>query len=137
MLTASEEVYIWEDLLQGVRKLLVKVDSGRTDVKERWDDATPEFNQMEDMLDAVRGMIECRIRELDPTRNDQADRAQVQWQARKALSHGVNFKAFSVLPYDETDAALRYLEEHGLVSMDYEMTLGGDSSSSARAHGRD
>lgn len=127
MLTASEEVYIWEDLLQCVRKLLGKVDSGRTDVKERWDDATPEFNQMEDMLDDVRAMIERRIRELDPTRYDQADRAQVQWQARKALSHGVNFKAMRVVPYDETDAALRYLEEHGLVSMDYEMTLVGIS----------
>ena len=73
------------------------------------------------MSDAY-GHIETRLRELVPTRDEPTDRAQAQWQAKKALSHGVNFQAMRGLPYDETDAALRYIEEHGLVSMNYEAT---------------
>ena len=122
MLAPEEERYIWEDLLHSVSNLLGDVDSGRSQVRNRWDDPTPAFDQLEHLLSDAYGQIESRIRELDPRRDDQADRAQAQWQAREALAHGVNFQAFRGLPYDETDVALRYIEEHGLVSMDYDAT---------------
>ena len=122
MLAPSEEVYIWEDLLHSVSNLLGDVDSGRSQVRERWDDPTPAFTQLEHILSDAYGHIKTRLKELAPKQDEETERAQAQWQARKALAHGVNFQAFKGLPYDETDAALRYIEEHGLVSMNYEAT---------------
>lgn len=40
MLAPEEERYIWEDLLHSVSNLLGDVDSGRSQVRERWDDPT-------------------------------------------------------------------------------------------------
>lgn len=123
MLAPSEEVYIWEGLLQKVRKLLGNVDSGRTDAKTEYDEPTPSFNLLEDMLDDVRAMIEGRLQELDPSYSERtAWGSKAQAQARKLLLYGVNFQAMRGVPYDETDEVLVYLEEHGLVSMNYEAT---------------
>ena len=122
MLAPEEERYIWEDLLHSISNLLGDVDSGRSQVRERWDDPTPAFDRLEHLLSDAYEHIEDRLQELDPMRREQAAREQAQRQARKAVAHGVNFQAFRGLPYDETDAALMYIEEHGLVSMNYEAT---------------
>ena len=126
MLSAKEEVYVWEDLLEKVCGLLDEVDDKRSQVKDRWDEATPAFDKVEWLVNDIYDYIEGRLQELDPTYSERtAWGTKAKAQAKKALSYGVNFQAFKWLSYEDTDRALRYLEEHGLVSMNYEITKKG------------
>ena len=123
MIDVQEEIYLWEDLLHSVSKVLGKVDDGRSQVKDKWDDPTPSFDRAEWLMSDVYDFIEGRLQELDPTYSERAAwGTKAKAQAKKALSYGVNFQAFKGLPYEETDRALSYIEEHGLVSMNYEAT---------------
>ena len=123
MIDVQEEIYLWEDLLHSVSKVLGEVDDGRSQVKDKWDDPTPSFDRAEWLMSDVYDFIEGRLQELDPTYSERnAWTAKAKAQAKKALSYGVNFQAFKGLPYEETDRALSYIEEHGLVSMNYEAT---------------
>lgn len=123
MIAVEEEVYLWEDLRETLSSLLGKVDSSRSEVKETWDEKTPSFDRLEWILNDAYDFIDGRLQELDPTYSERtAWGSKAKAQARKALSYGINFQAFKGLPYDETDKALIYIEEHGLVSMNYEKT---------------
>ena len=123
MIDVQEEIYLWEDLLHSVSKVLGEVDDGRSQVKDKWDDPTPSFDRAEWLMSDVYDFIEGRLQELDPTYSERAAcGTKAKAQAKKALSYGVNFQAFKGLPYEETDRALSYIEEHGLVSMNYEAT---------------
>ena len=123
MVDIQEEIYLWEDLLDKVSDVLSDVDDRRSKAKDKWDDPTPEFDRLEWLISDVYDYIEGRLQELDPTYSERnAWTAKAKAQAQKALSYGVNFQAFKGVPYDETDRALIYLEEHGLVSMNYEAT---------------
>ena len=123
MMRAEEEVYLWEDLLHKVSNLLGEVDSSRGEAKDTWDEETPEFDRLEWLLSDAYGFIEGRLQELDTTYSERkAWGMKAKAQARKALSYGINYQALRGLPYEETDKALIYIEEHGLVSMNYEAT---------------
>lgn len=123
MVDVQEEIYLWEDLLDKVSDVLSDVDDSRSKAKDKWDEETPEFDRLEWLMSDVYDYIEGRLQELDPTYSERnAWTAKAKAQAKKTLSYGVNFQAFKGLPYDETDRALIYLEEHGLVSMNYEAT---------------
>ena len=123
MIAVEEEIYLWEDLLHSISRVLGDVDSGRSQVKDKWDDPTPAFDRAEWLLSDVYSFIEGRLQELDPEYSErQAWGAKAKAQARKALSYGINFQALRGLPYEDTDRALVYIEEHGLVSMSYEAT---------------
>ena len=123
MIAVEDEVYIWEGLLHSVSNLLSDVDSGRSQVRERWDDPTPAFDQLEHLLSEAYGEIEGRLQEVDPEYSERkALGPKARAQAKKVLSYGVNFQGVRGLPYDETDSFLRYVEEHGLASMSYDAT---------------
>ena len=123
MVDVQEEIYLWEDLLDKVSDVLGDVDDRRSKAKSKWDEKTPEFDRVEWLMSDVYDYIEGRLQELDPTYSERkAWGTKAKAQAKKALSYGVNFQAFKGLPYDETDRALIYIEEHGLVSMNYEAT---------------
>ena len=123
MKPAEKEVYAWEELLEKVSDLLSEVSDKRSEVKDRWDEDTPAFDKVEWLMSDVYDYIEGRLQELDPTYSERtAWGAQARAQARKVLSYGINFQAFKGFPYDDTDRALVYIEEHGLVSMNYDAT---------------
>lgn len=123
MISAEDEVYIWEDILHSVSNVLSDIGDGRSQVKETWDEDTPSFDRIEWILSDAYDFIEGRLQELDPTYSERtAWSSKAKAQASKALSYGINFQAFKGLAYDETDKALNYIEEHGLVSMNYEET---------------
>ena len=123
MLAPEEEVYEWEDLLHSVSNLLSEVSDKRTKVKDRWDEETPAFDKVEWLMSDIYDYIEGRLQELDPTYSERtAWGTKAKAQARKVLSYGINVQAFKGLPYEETDRALIYIEEHGLESMSYEAT---------------
>ena len=123
MIDVQGEIYLWEDLRDKVSKVLGDVDASRSKTKDKWNDPTPEFDRVEWLMSDVFDYIEGRLQELDPTYSERmAWGTKAKAQASKALSYGVNFQAFKGLPYDETDRALSYLEEHGLLSMNYEAT---------------
>lgn len=123
MIDVQEEIYLWKDLRDKVSEVLGDVDDSRSKTKDKWNDPTPEFDRVEWLMSDVFDYIEGRLQELDPTYSERrAWGTKAKAQAKKALSYGINFQAFKGLPYDETDRALTYIEEHGLVSMNYEAT---------------
>ena len=123
MKTVAAEVELWEDLQHSVSEVLGMIGDSRSQVKDRWDDPTPSFDRAERLMSEVYDFIDGRLQELDPEYSERkAWGPKAKAQARKALSYGINYQAFKGVPYEETDRALSYIEEHGLASMDYETT---------------
>lgn len=114
----NEEIYVWEDLLHSVSKVLGEIGDGRSQVED-----TASFDRAEWLMSDVYDFIEGRLQELDPTYSEhKAWSPKAKAQAKKALSYGINYQAFKGVPYEETDNALIYIESHGLESMNYEAT---------------
>ena len=123
MIAADEEVYILEELLHSVSNVLSEVDSGRKQVMERWDDPTPAYDKMENLLSEAYGQIESRLQKVDAEYSERkAPGSRAKAQARKVHSYGVNYQAMKGVPYEETDKVLLYLEKQDLASMNYEAT---------------
>ena len=95
----------------------------RAKVQDNWDEPTPSFNRAEWLVSDVYDFIEGRLQELDPGYSERTVYGKkAKAQARKALSYGINYQALKGLSYEETERVLKYIEEQGLESMDYEVT---------------
>ena len=66
MIAVDDELALWEELKEQVSDLLSTVDEKRSEAKETCDEKTPEFDELEIMLDDVKNYIEGRMFELWP-----------------------------------------------------------------------
>ena len=121
MIAVEMEINLWKDLLEGVSSLLNDICDKRAKVQDNWDEPTPSFNRAEWLVSDVYDFIEGRLQELDPVYSERTVYGK-KAQARKALSYGINYQALKGLSYEETERVLKYIEEQGLESMDYEVT---------------
>ena len=67
MMALEDEFYLWEDLKNKLSHLLGSVNSSRSKVKDKWDEETPSFDQLENILDDANKFIGTRLQELGKT----------------------------------------------------------------------
>lgn len=124
MIAVDDELALWEELKEQVSDLLSTVDEKRSEVKDSWDEKTPEFDEVEFMLDDVKNYIEGRMFELWPSGYQFKRYVPNEWkpQAQEAAERGINYIGLGYMPTERKALAMDYIEAHGLSSMKYEDT---------------
>ena len=65
MIPLEDEFFLWEDLKNKLSHLLGVVNSGRSEFKETWNEDTPHFDHLENILDDASKFIETRLNDLE------------------------------------------------------------------------
>ena len=124
MITTGEEIFLWEELRDKILSLLDDVDDSRSQVKDKWDDPTPEFDCLEHMLADACDYVEGRIQELYPQYSEYKAYTKVEkQQAQEALQNNINFVALRKLcNSNEIQKAMIYIVSNDEASMKYDDT---------------